>query len=230
MKRRIAVVEDETDLRANYVALLSRQGYDAHGYAGVEAAMSIFRSRLPDLVILDIGLGDAAEGGFDLCRELRAMSRTLPIIFLTARDSDFDAVSGLRLGADDYLTKDIGMPHLLARIAALFRRMEALQAGDSPAPIIAGELALDTGTMQVSWRGQAVDLTLTEYWIVHALVRIPGHVKTRTQLMDDANCVVDDATITSHVKRIRRKFREIDPDFDCIETRYGAGYRWISRA
>jgi len=230
MKRRIAVVEDEADLRQNYVALLARQGYDAHGYSGREPAMQVFRTRLPDLVVLDIGLGDDAEGGFEMCRELRAMSRSLPIIFLTARDSDLDAVSGLRLGADDYLTKHIGMPHLLARIAALFRRVEALRSpADAERRLERGALMLDAGTMQVYWGGEPVELTLTEYWIVNALVRVPGHVKTRAQLMDEANCVVDEATVTSHVKRIRRKFREIDPGFDCIETRYGAGYRWLER-
>src|SRR5215475_2394394 len=126
MARRIAVVEDDAAIRANYAEALKRHGYDVAAYAGRREALEALRGRLPDLAIIDIGLGDEAEGGFALCRELRSLSAQLPIVFLTARDSDFDVVSGLRLGADDYLTKGVSLPHLLARIAALFRRVEAL--------------------------------------------------------------------------------------------------------
>ena len=126
MGRRIAIVEDEDAIRANYAEALTRQGYEVAAYADRVSAMAAFRNRLPELAVIDIGLGDEPEGGFTLCAELRALSARLPIIFLSARDSDFDIVSGLRLGADDYLTKDVSLPHLLARIAALFRRIEAL--------------------------------------------------------------------------------------------------------
>src|ERR1700704_5239133 len=124
MSRRIAIVEDEPVIRANYADVLKKQGYEVVAYAGRNGALGAFRSRLPDLALIDIGLANDIDGGFALCRELRALSATLPIIFLTARDSDFDVVAGLRLGADDYLTKDVSLPHLLARIAALFRRAE----------------------------------------------------------------------------------------------------------
>jgi len=185
------------------------------------------KSRLPDLAIIDIGLGDDADGGFALCRELRAMSAALPIIFLTARDSDFDVVAGLRLGADDYLTKDVSLPHLVARIAALFRRADiAREPQASEDRIERGPLALDLKRFSVSWSGHPVALTLTEFWMVHALAKFPGHVKNRDQLMREANLVVDDATVTSHVKRMRRKFLSVDPAFDQIETAYGMGYRW----
>lgn len=229
MSRRIAIVEDETAIRENYAAVFRKHGYDVSSFADRAGAMARFRTRLPDLVVLDIGLGSEAEGGFEMCRELRAMSRTLPIIFLTARDSDLDSVSGLRLGADDYLTKDISLPHLLARVAALFRRIEALK-GDIEAEkqLREGPLAMDLNRLAVSWRGEAVALTLTEFWLVHALVRHPGHVKSREQLMDEASILVDDSTVTSHVKRVRRKFRESDSSFDRIETVYGMGYRWRS--
>ena len=172
---------------------------------------------------------DDIEGGFELCRHLRAQSADLPIIFLTARDSEFDAVSGLRLGADDYLTKDISMPHLMARVAALFRRLDAMQKplGEEER-INRGNLELDVDRMTVRWRDQPVGLTLTEFWMVHALARYPGHVKNRQQLMDAAQAVLDDNTITSHVKRIRRKFIAVDDSFDAIETVYGMGYRWLS--
>jgi two-component system OmpR family response regulator len=227
MARSIAIVEDEEALRENYADVLRRRGYQVSCYGTSEAAMRAFRTRVPDLAILDIALGDDYDRGFEMCRELRGLSKTLPIIFLTARDSDFDAVTGLRLGADDYLTKDTSLPHLLARIAALFRRVEALRAppaGD--AALTCGELRIDKDRLEASWRGQALGLTLTEFWILFALARRPGHVKSRDQLMDEANVVVDNTTITSHVKRIRRKFREIDPQFDCIEMVYGVGYRW----
>ncbi|HEY2684626.1 MAG TPA: proteobacterial dedicated sortase system response regulator [Steroidobacteraceae bacterium] len=228
MKKNIAIVEDEPALRDNYAAALSRQGYAVKTYSNRKNALQAFQVRLPDLAIIDISLEDEAEGGFDLCRELRASSQELPIIFLTARDSELDAVSGLRLGADDFLTKDVSLPHLAARVAALFRRIDALKRPDNAAEVIRrGALSIDSEKMQTTWNGAAVTLSLTEFWIVHALSRNPGHVKNRQQLMDAANVVLDDNTITSHIKRVRRKFIEVDPKFDAIQTVYGMGYRWV---
>ncbi|NGP53441.1 proteobacterial dedicated sortase system response regulator [Thioalkalivibrio sp. XN8] len=227
MSRHIAIVEDEAAIRDNYADAFRRHGYRVSTYPGRREALEAFAARLPDLVLIDVSLGAEPEGGFELCRELRARAPRLPLIFLTARDSDFDAVSGLRLGADDYLTKDISLPHLLARIAALFRRLEVL--GDPAGPQNAlqrGKLALDTERLEARWNGADPGLTLTEFWIVHALARHPGHVKNRQQLMEAARVVLDDATITSHVKRIRRKFEALDPAFDAIQTVYGLGYRW----
>jgi len=227
MGRVIALVEDETGIRENYADALRRQGHDVISFADRRSALLRFKTRLPDLVLIDIGLGDEPEGGFDLCRELRAMSAGLPIIFLTARDSDFDTISGLRLGADDYLTKDITLPQLLARVAALFRRVDALRNPvDKDAVIVRDQLRLDKNRMLAEWQEQKVDLTLTEFWIVYAMAQIPGYVKSRDQLMSEADLVVDDGTVTSHIKRIRKKFMTIDPAFDCIETVYGMGYRW----
>jgi two-component system OmpR family response regulator len=227
--KRIALVEDEAAIRENYAAAFRREGYAVDAYEARAPALEAFAARLPDLVVIDINLKDDVEGGFELCRELRAQSSDLPIIFLTARDSEFDAVSGLRLGADDYLTKDISLPHLMARIAALFRRLDALQQPqDGAGRINRGNLEIDTDRMSVQWSGTAVGLTLTEFWLVHAMARYPGHVKNRQQLMDAAQAVLDDNTITSHVKRIRRKFLAIDSDFNSIETVYGMGYRWIA--
>ncbi len=227
MARNIAIVEDEPLIRANYVEALNRLGYAARGYATRGQASVAFQPQLPDLVIIDVGLGDEPEGGFDLCRELRARSKTLPIIFLTARDSDFDVISGLRLGADDYLGKNTSLHQLAARIAALFRRIDSLRAPASQETVIRhGPLKLETERMQVSWNSQPVPLTVTEFWMVHALVRHPGHVKSREQLMSAAELVVDETTITSHIKRMRKKFIAIDPKFDAIDTVHGAGYRW----
>jgi two-component system, OmpR family, response regulator len=226
MPRRIAIVEDDAAIRANYAEALRRQGFEVDAYAGRVDAASAMRTRLPDLVLIDIGLGADVDGGFTLCRELRAASATLPIVFLTARDSDFDVVAGLRLGADDYVTKEVSLPHLLARIAALFRRSELAAATSPEERLERGALALDLKRFSVAWRGLPVSLTLTEFWMVHALAKFPEHVKSREQLMRDANLVVDEGTITSHVKRIRRKFLAADAAFDAIDTVYGMGYRW----
>jgi two-component system OmpR family response regulator len=227
MKKHIAIVEDEAALRENYAAALARHGYSVKTYANRAAAMQAFQARLPDLAIIDISLEDEAEGGFDLCRDLRALSAELPIVFLTARDSELDAVSGLRLGADDFLTKDVSLPHLAARVAALFRRIDAIRRpGQGADTLRRGALAIDAERMQTTWKGMPVTLSLTEFWIVHALARNPGHVKNRQQLMDAANVVLDDETITSHIKRVRRKFQAIDPAFEAIQSVYGMGYRW----
>jgi two-component system, OmpR family, response regulator len=227
MKKLICIVEDEPAIRDNYAAAFMREGYAVRVYGTRREALAAFASKMPDLAVIDISLGEEPEGGYELCRELRAMSAELPIIFLTARDSELDAVSGLRLGADDFLTKDLSLPHLIARVNALFRRVEALRRPSEDRQMVRrGALTLDAERMQVQWNGQVVLLSLTEFWIVHALARHPGHVKNRQQLMDAANVVLDDNTITSHVKRIRRKFQVLDPKFDSIHTVYGMGYRW----
>ena len=228
MKRLVAIVEDEPAIRDNYAAGFMREGYAVRTYANRAQAMSAFAARLPDLAVIDISLEDEPEGGFELCRQLRALSAELPIIFLTARDSELDAVSGLRLGADDFLTKDLSLPHLIARVNALFRRLDALRKPAAPADVIRrGALTLDAERMQAQWNGAVVLLSLTEFWMVHALARHPGHVRNRQQLMDAANVVLDDNTITSHVKRIRRKFQGVDAQFDALQTAYGMGYRWV---
>ncbi len=227
MGRTIAIVEDEPAIRANYADALRRQGYEVAAYANRREAMAGMQTRLPDLAIIDIGLEDEIDGGFTLCRDLRAKSEKLAIIFLTARDSDFDTVAGLRMGADDYLTKDVSLPHLLARISALFRRMDAVAThADADEILTRGKLVLDLKRMAASWDGHAVPLTLTEFWMVHALAKFPGHLKDRDHLMSEAKLTVDDATITSHIKRIRKKFAALDDAFDAIETLYGMGYRW----
>lgn len=227
MPRSIAIVEDEPLIRVNYVEALTRFGYEVRGYASRSEAEVAFAQCLPELVIIDVGLGDEPEGGFELCRFLRTLSARLPIIFLTARDSDLDIISGLRLGADDYLTKDVSVHQIAARISALFRRMEALRKpGAAESVITQGPLKLETERMRITWNEQEVPLTVTEFWMVHTLVRYPGHVKNRDQLMRDAQVVVDDATITSHIKRIRKKFLALDSAFDAIDTVHGAGYRW----
>ena len=229
MSRHIVIVEDEQAIAQNYCDALSRQGYKVTHYSNRQDALAAFNTRLPDLAIIDIGLGDDVEGGFELCRDLRARSPELPIMFLTARDSEFDVVSGLRLGADDYLTKDISQVHMLARITALFRRVDSLRAPiQKETELVRGKLTLNMDRMSALWENNTIDLTITELWIVHSLALHPGHVKNRQQLMDAANVVLDDNTITSHIKRIRKKFAEVDKEFNCIQTAYGMGYRWVN--
>ena len=227
MQKHIAIIEDEAAIRANYSDALSRQGYAVAGYANRLDAMQAFKTKLPDLAIIDIGLGEEIDGGFTLCRDLRGMSPGVPIIFLSARDSDFDIVAGLRLGADDYVTKDVSMPHLSARIAALFRRLDAQKLPSRAEDVLhRGDVVLDINRLLVNWKNQPVVLTVTEFWMIHALIKFVGHVKNRDQLMREAELTVDDNTITSHMNRIRNKFELVDASFEAIETVYGMGYRW----
>ena len=228
MPKHIVIVEDEVALANNYKEALERLGFSVTHYSNRPDALVGLHQQLPDMAIIDVGLQDDVEGGFELCRELRSQSSELPIIFLTARHSEFDVISGLRLGADDYLTKDISQAHMLARIVALFRRTDALKRPEKAESLIKHQhLQLNLDRMTVHWRDQVIDLTVTEFWVTHALVRHPGHVKNRQQLMDAANVVLDDNTITSHVKRIRKKFLAVDANFTALQTAYGMGYRWV---
>ena len=227
-KQLVAVVEDDPDLRANYEIALSKAGYRIEVFSDPDTVLSHYNQKLPDLIIVDIGLGADPEAGFSLCQQLRARSAVLPILFLTARDNELDAISGLRLGADDYLTKDISLAHLCARVTALLKRTAArLEPVDVSTSTTVGNLRLDVDSLHASWNSETVALTVTEFWLVHALARYPGHVKTRQQLMDAAQVVLDDQTITAHIKRIRRKFHQVDSSFSRIETVYGMGYRWL---
>ncbi|MDW8480137.1 MAG: response regulator [Xanthomonadales bacterium] len=227
MSRTIAIVEDEAAIRDNFAAALSRLGYRVLALESRREAERVFARELPDLVLIDVGLRDEPEGGFELCRWLRARSATLPIMFVSARDSDPDVISGLRLGADDYLSKDASLAQLAARVSGLLRRVEALRrSAAEEGRIEHGPLRLEPERMRITWRGVEVPLTVTEFWMVHALLRVPGAVRSREQLAEEAHVEADQAAITSHVKRIRRKFQAVDPGFDAIETVHGAGYRW----
>jgi len=225
--RTIVLVEDEPALRDNYRLALEKAGYSVQDYATADAALKAVQSRLPDLAIIDIGLGSDSEAGFSLCQSLRNISARLPILFLTARDSELDVISGLRLGADDYLTKDISLAQIITRVNTLLRRVEVLSQSEESTLQTIGPLSVDQDRLQVLWRDKPVELTVTEFWLVSSLASQPGQVKSRQQLMDAANVVLDDQTITAHVKRIRKKFHVVDEDFGCIQTVYGLGYRWV---
>ncbi len=226
--RRVVLVEDERALRENYTLALSKAGFDVSGFGEADAALASVQAKLPSLAIIDIGLGRDSEAGFELCRALRQISARLPIIFLTARDSELDEISGLRLGADDYLTKDISLAQLIARVNTLLRRVEAFACDVSESAVKkVGLLELDKDRLVARWRDQTVDLTVTEYCLVDVLAREVGQVKSRQQLMDAANLVLDDQTITAHIKRIRAKFIALDDSFSSIQTVYASGYRWM---
>lgn len=227
----IALVEDDKLLRMNYTKALAREGYRVNSYSNRPEALLAFSRQLPDLAVLDVMLEDEVEGGFDLCRQLRGLSPTVPIIFLTARDSDIDRVSGLRLGAWDYLTKNTTtLDFLPVRISALFKIVESLSGGQSIQKkdmVEVGQLRLHRQQVQVMWSESIIDLTLTEFWLLLELVENPGHVKSHDQLMAAANVVVTNNAITAHIRRIRDKFRDVDPTFNSIRTEYGMGYRWL---
>lgn len=228
MTYHIALVEDDVRLQANYAQALQREGYRVTAYSSKAEAWAAFDRSLPDLAILDVMLGEEMTGGFDLCQHLRTLSPVIPIIFLTARNSDLDRVSGLRLGAWDYLTKDTTtLDFLPARISALFRTVEALRSNNTKSRIIEHQdLRIDEDRKEVYWQGKPISLTLTEFWILLSLARRPGHVKNHDQLMQAASVIVTNNAIAAHIRRIRDKFRETDENFNAIRSEYGMGYRW----
>ena len=229
--KRIAVVEDEETIREGICSALRRDGHVPQPFGDGMMAWETLAASLPDLAILDIGL--PRMDGLELCRRLRAASAVLPLVFVTSREDEFDRVLGLEIGADDYLCKPFSMRELMARVKVLLRRASLLEAPRQTPDderIEAGRLVLDALRLSATWAGVAVPLTVTEFLLLQALVRRPGVVKTRDQLMTDAypdRLSVSDRTIDSHVKRIRRKFAAIDPSFAAIEGVYGAGYRYV---
>lgn len=231
--RVIAVVEDEETIREAVSVALRKEGHRAETYGDGQDAWTAFASSLPDLVILDIGL--PRLDGLELCRRLRGRSETLPIIFVTSREEEFDRVLGLEIGADDYLCKPFSMRELMARVKVLMRRATVSASAGSGSEaseqlVRAGHLVLDPLRLSVTWKGIRVPLTVTEFLLLQALAVRPGVVKSRAQMMDDAypdQVAVSDRTIDSHVKRIRRKILAADPAFDGIEAVYGAGYRLL---
>jgi two-component system response regulator ChvI len=231
--RRVAVVEDEETIREGMCVALRREGYEPQPFDDGLSAWESLERDCADLIILDIGL--PRMDGLDLCRRLRTRSEQLPIIFVTSREEEFDRVLGLEIGADDYLCKPFSMRELMARVKVLFRRTALVDNPRLPEDhrVALGGLDMDPLRLRVTWNGRTVPLTVTEFLLLQALVDRPGVVKTREQLMDAAypdRVSVSDRTIDSHVKRIRRKFADIDPDFAGIEGVYSAGYRYVEPA
>jgi len=225
----IALVDDEESLRETVGFALRREGYRVESFADGLAAWQSFERSLPDLAILDVTM--PRMDGLELCRRLRALSERLPILFLTSRDEEFDRVLGLELGADDYLCKPFSMRELVARVKVLLRRaVHRLEPpGGEERVLEAGRLRLDLPRYQAFWNGVPLPLTVTEFTLLQALARRPGHVKSRAQLLEEGyphDAYASDRTIDSHVKRLRKKIAEADPSFDPIETVYGLGYRF----
>jgi len=224
MTQSIALVDDDRNILTSVSMTLEAEGFTVRTYKDGEEALREITRNPPDLAVLDIKM--PRMDGMELLGELRKRGE-LPIIFLTSKDDELDEAMGLRMGADDYIKKPFSQRLLIERIRAVLRRKE-------PQPTAAdivqrGELMLDASRHMCTWKGQHVNLTVTEFLLIQALARTPGHVKSRDQLIDAAygeHIYVDDSTIDSHIKRLRRKFRETDNDFSAIETLYGVGYRY----
>ena len=232
MTASIALVDDDRNILTSVSIALQAEGFLTRVYADGETALKALIDNPPDLAIFDVKM--PRMDGLELLRRLREKSR-IPVIFLTSKDDELDEALGLAMGADDYIAKPFSQRLLIARVRAILRRTEpsTVSADDAGAPAEAlierGRLRMDPARHRVTWNGDNVTLTVTEFLILETLAQRPGVVKTRNQLMDAAyqdDIYVDDRTIDSHIKRVRRKFREADPGFDGIETLYGAGYRF----
>jgi two-component system response regulator ChvI len=227
----IALVDDDKNILASVSMLLEQEGYHVRTFTDGAAALTALTTTPPDLAILDIKM--PRMDGLELLRRLR-QSQDLPVIFLTSKDEEIDELMGLNAGADDYIRKPFSQRLLLERVRAVLRRAEgksaAAAAGDAKKEVmVRGKLALDPQRHECTWEGKPVRLTVTEFLILQALAQRPGFVKSRDSLMDaayDDQVYVDDRTIDSHIKRLRKKFKAVADDFDAIETLYGVGYRY----
>jgi two-component system response regulator ChvI len=225
----IALVDDDRNILTSVSIALEAEGYEVKTFADGAAAFNAFSAKLPDLAVLDIKM--PRMDGFELLRRLRQAS-DLPVIFLTSKDEEVDEVLGLKMGADDYIRKPFSQRLLIERIRTVLRRSEAVRgpvSGEEKQILVRGKLSLDPLRHTCTWDGAPVTLTVTEFLILQALAQRPGFVKNRDQLMDAAyneEVYVDDRTIDSHIKRLRKKFKLADPNFAAIETLYGIGYRY----
>ncbi|MDD3371716.1 MAG: response regulator transcription factor [Alphaproteobacteria bacterium] len=228
----IALVDDDRNILTSVQMALEAEGFEVRIFTDGDEALREIVPRPPDLAVLDIKM--PRLNGLELLQRLRQNPSTagMPVIFLTSKDEEIDEIMGLRMGADDYIKKPFSQRLLVERIRSLLRRDLARQqpaAADPNVMIVRGELTLDSARHTCLWKGKPVELTVTEFLLVKALAQRPGHVKNRDQLMDAAygeSIYVDDRTIDSHIKRLRKKFKDADPDFSQIETLYGVGYRF----
>ncbi len=230
LKRTIALVDDDRNILASVAMALEAEGFAVKSYSDGDEALRGISAQPVDLAILDIKM--PRMDGMELLSRLRKTT-AMPVIFLTSKDDEVDEVLGLRMGADDYITKPFSQRLLIERIRTLLRRSELAQgageSGNGEGTVVRGELVLDPGRHLCSWKGSAVNLTVTEFLILKALAQRPGLVKSRDQLMDAAygeHIYVDDRTIDSHIKRVRKKLKAADDGFNQIETLYGIGYRY----
>ena len=237
MSQVIALVDDDRNILTSVSVALQAEGFVTRVYSDGGAALKAFADNPPDLAVFDIKMPQM--DGMELLRRVREMGGAvgvMPVIFLTSKDDELDEALGLAMGADDYIAKPFSQRLLIARIRAILRRQDLVlgQAGNGEErpeeeSIVRGRLTMDPARHKVQWGGKDVTLTVTEFLILEALAQRPGVVKSRNQLLDVAyqdDVYVDDRTIDSHIKRVRRKFRAVEPDFDAIETLYGVGYRF----
>src|SRR5690554_1502586 len=228
---KIALVDDDRNILTSVSMTLEAEGFEVDTYNDGQSALDAFNKRLPDMAVLDIKM--PRMDGMDLLQRLRQKT-TMPVIFLTSKDDEIDEVLGLRMGADDYVKKPFSQRLLVERIRSLLRRQEAISSGEvaqveESKVMVRGHLSMDPLRHAVIWKGRDVTLTVTEFLLLQALAQRPGFVKSRDQLMDvayDDQVYVDDRTIDSHIKRLRKKLRVVDSGFSAIETLYGIGYRY----
>ena len=229
----IALVDDDKNILASVSMLMEQEGYHVRSFSDPAAALTALTTTPPDLAILDIKM--PRMDGLELLRRLKQVTPDLPVIFLTSKDEEIDELMGLNAGADDYIRKPFSQRLLLERVRAVLRRAEGKSATPAAAgeakkeALVRGKLALDPQRHECTWDGKPVRLTVTEFLILQALAQRPGFVKSRDSLMDaayDDQVYVDDRTIDSHIKRLRKKFKVVADDFDAIETLYGVGYRY----
>ena len=228
MSHKIAIVEDDRQQRAHYADALRASGYDVYEYDGRAQAVAGFAQATPDLAILDIILGSEVGGGFEVCRYLKQHSPRVPVIFLTTRGDELDKIYGLQLGAWDYQTKPVSLEFLVTRVDSLFRIQQA-STGAMSATTVLGDIELNADHMHVTWKRNPVELTPTEFDILTALLARPEGASIEQLVRATRQGLVEDNTINTHILHIRRKFRKLDPDFNCIKTRYGFGYSWMCR-
>lgn len=222
----IALVDDDRNILTSVSMALESEGYTVRTYNDGVSALAGLNQSPPDLAILDIKM--PRMDGMELLRKLRETQK-MPVIFLTSKDEEVDEILGLSMGADDFIRKPFSQRLLLERIKTILRRAQAIEEADDSQMITRGKLCLDPGRHSCEWDSKPVTLTVTEFMILNALAQRPGYVKSRDALMDaayDDQVYVDDRTIDSHIKRLRKKFKEVDDDFDAIETLYGVGYRY----
>ena len=230
MRCTVGLVEDDDVIRENYADFLQARGFGVRAFADRVSAVGAFRIDSPDVAVLDVALGEERDGGFLLCSEIRRFSQTLPVIFLTCHDSEVDRISGLRVGGDDYISKDTSFEFLAVRIETLLERQQALLDGDPKGErntqLMVGPLAIDLQRAEVTWQGKPVQLSLTHYWMVLALASAPSHPKSAAELMRAAHISVAANTVAAHIRSIRGRFHAVDAEFDAIRTERGHGYRW----
>jgi len=226
MAEKIVLVDDDRNITTSVSMALEAEGFIVKTFNDGEAGLQGIEDEKPNLAVLDVKM--PRMDGIELLENIRKDNQTLPIIFLTSKDDEVDQVLGLRMGADDYITKPFSQRLLIERIRTLLRRQK-LQTNDTDKTINLGDMILDDDRYLCAWKGEPVALTVTEYLLIKALAVKPGHVKSRDQLIEAAygeTIYVDDRTIDSHIKRVRQKFKKTDPEFDRIEAVYGAGYRF----